>query len=174
MAHLISLSRLGLAAAFVWTAPNPPLAVAILCLAGISDWLDGWAARRLGRPSPVGAILDPVCDRVFILTVLVTLVLVHGLAIWQLAVLVLRDVANSVGALAIWALRRRRFAELRARRSGKVVTSLQFWTTVHLLLGLPLFGVSLAAVGVASVWALVDYGAEFRRLMGTAKSVSTP
>lgn len=174
MAHLISLSRLGLAAAFAWSAPNPPLAVAILCLAGISDWLDGWAARRLGQQSSFGAILDPVCDRIFILTVLVTLVLMYGLALWQLAVLVLRDVANSLGALAVWTLRRQRFAELRARRSGKVVTSLQFWTTVHLLLGLPLFSLSLTAVALASVWALLDYGAEFRRLMGTAKSVSTP
>ena len=146
----------------------------ILCLAGISDWLDGWAARRFGQQSRLGALLDPVCDRVFVVSVLVTLVLVHGLALWQLAVLIARDVVNSAGALVVCVLRPDRLGDLGARRSGKVVTSLQFWSTVHIVLGLPLFAVTLTAVALASVWALVDYGTRFRRLLGASKSVSTP
>jgi Phosphatidylglycerophosphate synthase len=160
--------------AFASCAASPPVAVAILCLAGISDWLDGWAARHFGQQSRLGALLDPVCDRIFILTVLVTLVLVYGLALWQLAILVLRDLANSAGALVVWVRYRNRLGELRARRSGKVVTSLQILE--HRASGprLPYFSLSLAAVGLASLWALVDYGAAFRRLVGTEKSVSTP
>ena len=60
------------------------------------------------------------------------------------------------------------------RRSGKVVTSLQFWAAVHLVLRLPGFGATLLAVAAASAWAIADYGAWFRRLLGDAKSVSTP
>jgi len=42
------------------------------------------------------------------------------------------------------------------------------------VLGLPFFAVTFAAVALATVWALGDYFAEFRRLLGASKSVSTP
>ena len=172
--NLISLSRLVLAVAFVRYATNPVIAVAILCVAGISDWLDGWAAKKLGQQTSLGVVLDPVCDRLFIVTVLTTLVWVHGLPLWQLGVLITRDVVNSVGAATVWALRADQVEALRPRRSGKVVTTLQYWCVVHIVLGLPFFAVTFAAVALATVWALGDYFAEFRRLLGASKSVSTP
>lgn len=163
-----------LAVAFVLWSETRVAAVAILSAAGISDWLDGWTARRLGRQSTAGALLDPICDRVFAVTVLATLVVVHGLPLWQLAVLVARDVANTLGALVVWLRRPAATSALRARLSGKIVTSLQFWAAIHLVLGLPGFGVTLLAIAAATVWALADYGAAFGRLMGDSKSVSTP
>jgi CDP-diacylglycerol--glycerol-3-phosphate 3-phosphatidyltransferase len=172
--NLISLSRLALAAAFVHWADRPWIAVAILCVAGISDWLDGWLAKRLGQQTPLGMLLDPVCDRLFVLPVLVTLVVVHGLSPLKLAVLTARDIANSLGGLAVWLWRPALLWALPPRRSGKVVTSLQFWSVVHLLLGLPYFDVTFAAAALANAWAVVDYGAQFRRLVGASKSVSTP
>jgi phosphatidylglycerophosphate synthase len=173
-ANLISLSRLVLAAAFVHWAADPVIAVAILCAAGISDWLDGWVAKRLAQETRLGAVLDPVCDRLFVVPVLATLVLVHGLPAWKLAVLIARDVANSAGSLVLWALRPGLLWALRPRRSGKIVTSLQFWSVVHVVLGLPFFDVTFAATALATVWALADYFAAFRRLLGGAKSVNTP
>lgn len=172
--NLISLSRLVLAAAFVHYAPHPVIAVAILCAAGISDWLDGFAAKKLGQQTPLGVLLDPICDRVFIVTVLATLVVIHELPLWQLALLVARDVGNSIGAAILWIVRRNQFRNLRPRRSGKVVTSLQFWCVVHIMLELPCFEISLAAVALATAWAAIDYSAEFRELMGASKSVNTP
>jgi CDP-diacylglycerol--glycerol-3-phosphate 3-phosphatidyltransferase/cardiolipin synthase len=174
LANLISLSRLAMAAAFVHFAESPAIAVAILCLAGISDWLDGWVAKRLGQQSRLGALLDPICDRLFVVPVLATLVFVHGLPLWQLALLVSRDLFNSSGALAVLLLRPAMLPTLRARRSGKVVTSLQFWSVVHVVLGLPGFEITLAAVALASAWAFFDYGAVLWRLLGGSKSVSTP
>ena len=172
--NLISLSRLGLAAAFVYYAREPVIAVAILCVAGISDWLDGYVAKKLGQQTPFGVILDPVCDRTFLVTVLVTLVVLHDIPLWQLLVLIARDISNSLGAAALWIVRRDQFSNLRPRRSGKVVTSLQFWCVVHILLGLPGFEFSLTAVGLATLWSVFDYGAEFRELALASKSVSTP
>ena len=172
--NLISLSRLVMAVAFVYFATRPAIAVAILCLAGISDWLDGYLAKRLGQQSRFGTLLDPVCDRLFVVPVLATLVAVHGLPLWQLLVLVSRDLFNSAGVLALWLRRPALVRELRPRRSGKVVTSLQFWSVVHVLLGLPGFWIALAAVALASVWAFVDYGTTLWRLLGASKSVSTP
>jgi len=174
LANLISLSRLLMAAAFMRWSTEPVVAVAILCAAGISDWLDGWVAKRRGRQTPLGALLDPVCDRLFVVPVLATLVVVHGLPPWQLAVMIARDVVNSLGALVVLITRPRQLGDLSPRRSGKVVTSLQFWTVVHVVLGLPLFALTFAAVAAANVWAVVDYGSRFRRLFGASKSVNTP
>jgi cardiolipin synthase len=171
---LISLCRLALAAAFVRYAAHPVVAVAILCAAGISDWLDGWVARRFNQATAFGALLDPVCDRLFIIPVLATLVLVHGMPLWQLAVLITRDVVNSLGAVVVWVLRPQRFPDIHPLRSGKVVTSLQFWCVVHIVLGLPFFALTFTAVALATVWALWDYSLEFRRLLGASKSLSTP
>ncbi|MFQ5665026.1 MAG: CDP-alcohol phosphatidyltransferase family protein [Candidatus Binatia bacterium] len=174
IANLISLSRLVLAAAFVRYATQPVIAVAILCAAGISDWLDGWVARKSGRPTRVGALLDPLCDRLFIVPVLATLVVVHGLPLWQLAVLIARDVLNSAGAAVVWMLRPDRLSSLHPQLAGKVVTSLQFWCVVHLVLGLPFFAVTFAAIALATTWAISDYFVQFRRVLGASKSVSTP
>lgn len=171
---LISLSRLVLAAAFVHYATHPVIAVAILCAAGISDWFDGWAARRFKQVTKLGALLDPICDRLFVIPVLATLVLVHGLPLWQLAVLITRDVANTLGAAVVCVLRPDRVRAMHPLRSGKVVTSLQFWCVVHIVLGLPFFALSLGAVALATLWALWDYSVEFRHLLGASKSLSTP
>ena len=47
-------------------------------MGGISDWLDGWAAMRLGQQTSSGALLDPVCDKLFVLTH--SKILTHGYA----------------------------------------------------------------------------------------------
>lgn len=174
LANLISGSRLLLAVAFVRYADHPAIAVAILCVAGISDWLDGWVAKRIGRPTRFGALLDPICDRLFIVPVLATLVFVYGLPWWQLVVLIARDVTNSIGAAILWWRRPDQLHGMRPRRSGKVVTSLQFWSVVHIVLGLPFFSVTFVALALATLWALGDYSAQFHRLLGATKSVSTP
>lgn len=173
IADLISLSRLALAAAFVHFARRPAVAVAILCAAGISDWLDGWLAKRHGK-TRLGALLDPICDRLFIVPVLTTLVFVHGVPLWQLAVLIARDVVNTLGAAAVWLARPDLFGQLHPRRSGKVVTSLQFWCVVHIVLELPLFALTFGAVALVTAWALADYGRQVLRLLGASKSHSTP
>lgn len=171
---LISLSRLLLAAAFVHYVDDTAIAVAILCVGGISDWLDGWAARKLGQQTRIGALLDPACDRIFTLTVLIVLWWVRDVPLWQLGVLVARDVATSVGAAALWVLRPREVWSLRAHTAGKVVTSLQTWAVVHILLALPGFEISLALVALATLWAIADYARMFSELLGGSKSVSTP
>jgi CDP-diacylglycerol--glycerol-3-phosphate 3-phosphatidyltransferase/cardiolipin synthase len=172
--NAISLSRLVLAAAFTRYASEPVIAIAILCAAGISDWLDGWLAKRLGQQSRIGAILDPVCDRLFVVPVLATLVLVYGLPVWKLAILITRDVTNTLGALMVWMRRPDQLSGLRPRGPGKIVTSLQFWSVVHVILALPGFDVVVAAVAVASVWAVADYAAQFWRLLNAPKSAGAP
>ena len=70
--NLLSVIRLLLVPVFLWLVLGPEqdeLALLVLMFAGITDYLDGKLARRLNQTSTVGAILDPVADRLFILAV---------------------------------------------------------------------------------------------------------
>ncbi|MEO2173021.1 MAG: CDP-alcohol phosphatidyltransferase family protein, partial [bacterium] len=56
----------------------------IAAIAGFTDWLDGWLARRLDAMSRYGAVIDPVCDKVMLIGIFVSVWMV-GLVPWWLA-----------------------------------------------------------------------------------------
>jgi phosphatidylglycerophosphate synthase len=66
---LLSLARLPLAAAFVLLVDRPPVLVLVLVAAGVTDVLDGWYARRFDQVTATGAVVDPITDKLFVLTV---------------------------------------------------------------------------------------------------------
>lgn len=77
--NMLTLLRIGLIPVFalVYWLPYawaPIWAAWIFIVAGITDWLDGYLARRLGQSSPFGAFLDPVADKLIVATALVVLV----------------------------------------------------------------------------------------------------
>jgi cardiolipin synthase len=82
LADWFSLVRIPLGVVFLFVAQRLPLALIVLVLAGISDVLDGWAARRW---SPAGEIdrphrgdwLDPFCDKVFVAAMLAGIYIAH-------------------------------------------------------------------------------------------------
>lgn len=67
-------------------------ATAVFCVAMTTDWFDGRLARRHGRSSPLGSLLDPIADKVLVLAALVMLVGVHVAPAWMVAVIVVREV----------------------------------------------------------------------------------
>lgn len=73
----------------------------ILCLIGVSDFLDGWVARRFHQESTLGALLDPVADRLALGTALV-LYLYKGWMPWPLALLlIVREGAVALGTVVL-------------------------------------------------------------------------
>jgi cardiolipin synthase len=68
------------------------LAILVLALAGITDYLDGKLARAWNQTSSLGALLDPAADRVYILSTLIILFVRDAISIWVLLVLLIRDV----------------------------------------------------------------------------------
>ena len=154
--NLISLSRLGLAAAFVLIRGTPPR-LAIIATAGATDFLDGYLARRRGSISRSGALLDAIADRCFVFAAVCTLLFDGALGIWAYAILISRDFMTAVGFLtarAIPWLRRVRFT---SRMPGKIVTVLQL-TTLALVFAAPrLVNAALVAVGVVSLVSISDY-----------------
>jgi CDP-diacylglycerol--glycerol-3-phosphate 3-phosphatidyltransferase len=67
-------------------------ATAIFCVAMTTDWLDGRLARRHGRSSPLGSLLDPIADKVLVLGALVMLVGLGPAPAWMVATIVVREV----------------------------------------------------------------------------------
>ncbi|HEU5216797.1 MAG TPA: CDP-diacylglycerol--glycerol-3-phosphate 3-phosphatidyltransferase [Gaiellaceae bacterium] len=67
-------------------------ATAVFCVAMATDWLDGRLARRQGRSSSVGTLLDPIADKVLVLAALVMLVEQGVAPAWMVAAIVVREV----------------------------------------------------------------------------------
>lgn len=158
--NAVSLLRIPLAAAFVLVS-DVRLRAALVALSAFSDWLDGAVARRTGSVTRSGELLDPIADRVFMVTSVVTLAVEGALPVWTVPLLLLRDIGVLFGAGV--ALAMNPVVRLPARRGGKRVTWLQFAAVLLLLFqpGLtPWIVPPIAALGAA---ALIDYAAEARR-----------
>lgn len=97
--NLITALRLLLVPAIVVALAKGryPLAAALFVIAGISDGVDGWLARRFGWSSQVGAMLDVVADKLMIVATIVALVMVGLLPVWLTAVLLVRDMLMVLG-----------------------------------------------------------------------------
>ena len=91
--NLISLFRLLLIPVFVWlvVAGHPGWALVSLVVLGVSDWADGFIARRFNQTSKLGKALDPVADRLAIIAIVLSLVLTGLLPWWVVVVVVLVD-----------------------------------------------------------------------------------
>jgi len=139
-----------------WLAPAGKnwLAMGIFAVAAITDWLDGWLARRLGVTSAFGAFLDPVADKLMVAAALILLVAL-GRADAYLAIIIIgREIA--ISALREW------MAELGAGKSvavaflGKLKTGAQMTAIIALLLYEPLIpGIPTPLLGTVALWIAV-------------------
>ena len=84
---------------------NYTFALGLLILAGLSDALDGFLARRYGWFTPLGAVLDPAADKLFVVSVFIVFGLKGALPWWLIALVIGRDVVIVTGALAYRYLR---------------------------------------------------------------------
>jgi cardiolipin synthase len=158
--NALSVLRLAGVPLFLWLLLGPRLdllALLVLVISGITDWLDGKLARWLNQTSKLGALLDPAADRLYILATLVAFVLRHIVPWWLAALLVGKDV---VVGLCLPLLRRAGFGPPQVHYVGKSATFALLYAFPFLLLA---NGTSAAAtiagpVGYAFiVWGTVLY-----------------
>jgi cardiolipin synthase (CMP-forming) len=123
--NLISLARLLAAPIVSWLlyAGRYREALFLLLLAGLSDWLDGYAARKLGISDRLGVVLDPLADKVLMVGVFVSLGFLHLIPWWLFLSVVVRDLVIVAGAWLLRVLRNRR--EFVPSALGKVSTFFQ-------------------------------------------------
>ena len=175
--NALSVLRLAGVPLFLWLVLGPEedaWALVVLMLAGITDFLDGWLARRLDQQSVVGQILDPVADRLYILAVVVGLALRDIIPWWLALSLPLRD-------LLLWGLvpllRTRGYSALPVHFLGKAATFNLLYAFPLLLLGdgegvaatlAQVFGWAFALWGIGLYWwAGVLYAWQVRKLLAT-------
>jgi CDP-diacylglycerol--glycerol-3-phosphate 3-phosphatidyltransferase/cardiolipin synthase len=153
-ADVVTALRLPLAALFPFVQ-RPAWQLAIVGAAAATDFVDGILARRFGG-SRVGAVLDPVADKAFMVSAFVT-VASRGLLEWyELLGVLLRDLLAALGFVGTWLLRRP--VALPARAGGKAVTVAQLLTLVAFIAASPLVRPLAWATAAIAVYATWDYG----------------
>ena len=154
--NVISLSRVGLAAAFV-VDHDVNTRILIVLAAAVTDMLDGWLARRAGLTSRFGALIDPFADRVFALVAVATFVYEGSLTTVQYFIMIFRDLMTAVGFIVAKSVSWLRPVEFRARWSGKAVTALQMVTFAAVLKFPDYVSPLIWAVGALSLFSVIDY-----------------
>jgi cardiolipin synthase len=158
---MLSMGRLAGVPVFLWLVLGPEAdgwALALLMLSGVTDWLDGYLARRLDQTSQLGQILDPVADRLYILAVVIGLAMREIIPWWVAVILPLRD-------LLLWGLvpllRTRGYSALPVHFLGKAATFNLLYAFPLLLLGdgegviatlADVFGWAFAIWGIGLYW----------------------
>jgi cardiolipin synthase len=148
--NAITFGRLCAVPLAVWLVLHGHLAWAfgLFVLAGVSDAVDGWLARR-GGASAIGAVLDPVADKALLVTMYVTLAAVNIVPDWLAILVVFRDVVI-VGGILVLALIGHPMA-LRAIWISKLNTALQI-VLIAAALFLAGFAVSAPVAMTVLVW----------------------
>ena len=159
-ADVVTALRLPLAVLFPFVG-SPVWQLVIVAAAAASDVLDGWLARRFGG-SRVGAVLDPVADKLFMAVAFLTIAR-RGLLEWyELGGVLLRDILAVLGFFGTVVLRRP--VALPARAGGKAVTIAQLLTLAAAIAESPLVRPLAWATAAIAVYALWDYGRAAARM----------
>ncbi len=167
--NLLTLLRIAAIPVLVWLLRDPApragvVAFVVYFLASITDFLDGYLARRYGLVTPLGKLLDPLADKLLVVSALVMIAVsdrtptVPG---WLLVIVIGREIA-------ITGLRSIAAAEgviVAAEATGKFKMILQTIAVHALILHYTYYGVSFHSVGmilllvsaVAGVWSAVEY-----------------
>jgi cardiolipin synthase (CMP-forming) len=105
--HLLTLIRLVASPFVAWLLFHSRFreALVIVLVAGLTDWFDGFAARRLHVSGQIGAIVDPLADKTLMVTLFLTLGFIGLVPEWLVWFVVGRDVVIAMGALLLRILR---------------------------------------------------------------------
>lgn len=132
--NILSIARIPLGLVFLWD--NTAYRLLALILAGLTDALDGYIARRYGKISRLGTFLDPFADKCFVFLILAIFLKEQKIVPWEAASMLCRDF--SVILFGIYLSIRGTFwkYQLRAILCGKLMTALQFAVLIGLTFGL--------------------------------------
>jgi len=122
---LLSLSRLFASPLIVWLLVERRYKAALLVtlLAGLTDWFDGYTARKLGVSGKFGAVLDPLSDKILLVIVFIAMGILRLIPLWMPVLAILRDLVIVTGVLLLRF--RRNIRKFRPVVSGKVSTFFQ-------------------------------------------------
>jgi CDP-diacylglycerol--glycerol-3-phosphate 3-phosphatidyltransferase len=130
------------------------IATALFIVVALTDWADGWLARRLNQTSSFGAFLDPVADKFLVCAALLVLVQLDRASALVALVIIGREIA--ISALREWMAQIGASRSVAVHRLGKLKTAVQMVAIPFLLYDGPLFGfIDTRIWGTGLIWLAV-------------------
>lgn len=166
LAHALTLSRIPIAVVFWLTYGNPPLSLALVVLAALTDAADGnvarWVKRRSGSQSTLGEWLDPLADKIFVLLVLGAIQVNDPVPWGLMALIVARElVLVPVAMIFRIVVHGRGEHAFKAGVLGKAATIAEFAAIVAIILHSPFvlpLAIVAAVLGLGAVISYIDRG----------------
>jgi cardiolipin synthase (CMP-forming) len=170
VANILTFFRIGLALPFLYFVKEGRFGYALLVffIASVTDFADGFIARRFNQQSALGRLLDPLADKLLTTAGFIIMALPHGefepLPVWLVVAVVGRDILILAGSALVYLLTR--FKDFKPTLLGKVNTFLElglivvylgFNTTGEMLFLLPLcYGIVITSVVISGVEYVVE------------------
>jgi CDP-diacylglycerol---glycerol-3-phosphate 3-phosphatidyltransferase len=147
------------------------LAAILFSAAAITDYFDGYFARRFSLVSNLGKVMDPVADKLLVSSAFIMLTALGWVPAWVVCIIIGREIAVT-GLRNIIA---EKGEDVSASNLGKYKTGFQIAAAIPLLIHYPFFGLEPHAIGtfflwgalVFTLWSGVDYFVKFRNLLKT-------
>jgi len=144
-------------------------AALIFCAAAITDYFDGYVARRFKLVSSLGKIMDPLADKLLVSSAFIMMIPHNRAPAWVICIIIGRE-------LAVTGLRNiisEKGEDVSASKLGKLKTGFQIAAIIPLLIHYNYFGIDFHAIGyvllwvalIVTVWSGVDYFVRFRKLL---------
>lgn len=152
--NIISLTRVPLSLIFIYA--SPPVRLLTLGIAIISDGLDGYIARNWNLKSRLGHTIDPLTDKIFVITALATLILEGRINTWEAAFFLSRDIALIIFGAYLFLSRKWENYRFRAIYCGKAATLLQFAAICLIVAGYSLPSYVYAGFVLFGIGALIE------------------
>lgn len=147
------------------------IAAILFSAAAITDYFDGYLARKFGLVSNLGKVMDPVADKLLVSSAFIMLTSLGWVPAWMVCIIIGREIAVT-GLRNIIA---EKGEDVSASNLGKYKTGFQIAAAIPLLIHYPFFGLDANAIGrfflwgalVFTIWSGADYFIKFRRLLKT-------
>ena len=145
------------------------LAAIFFSAAAITDYFDGYLARKFSLVSNLGKVMDPVADKLLVSSAFIMLTSLGWVPAWMVCIIIGREIAVT-GLRNIIA---GKGEDVSASNLGKYKTGFQIAAAIPLLIHYPFLGLDAAAIGrfflwgalVFTIWSGVDYFVKFRKLL---------
>jgi len=146
---ILTLSRIVLIPVFIFTVYlHPVFGAFIFSIASLTDFFDGYLARRSGDITKFGIILDPIADKFLIISALIVLVDMARLPAWIAITIIVREFL--VTGLRVVALSKDII--IAAELGGKIKTTTQIIAILCLILNISIIGIDLYDIGLVLIW----------------------
>jgi CDP-diacylglycerol--glycerol-3-phosphate 3-phosphatidyltransferase len=147
------------------------VAAVLFSAAAITDYFDGYIARRFGLVSNLGKVMDPVADKLLVSSAFIMLTAQGWVPAWMVCIIIGREIAVT-GLRNIIA---EKGEDVSASNLGKYKTGFQIAAAIPLLIHYPFFGLDTIVIGgfflwgalIFTLWSGADYFFKFRKLLKT-------